>query len=180
MSKKSHHLHHLTTSFINAFIAKCPPAEILNIYFTPTASITEHGPIWARERLPFLATTFRGRRQKAIPDLQEQSRPQRQQQDETQQNTLDDYYALLIQTLKFLPQSDTLPPESEYIIDERANKVVVKLKGKFESLRTGKGWEEDFVYVMEMRHAVEGEEEWKIERLELWADPLSAWVACGE
>ena len=179
MSTKSRHLLHLTTSFINSFIANTPPTKILDTYFTPTASITEHGPLWARERLPFLATTFSGRGPQTEHDPQkDQSAPPT--------DTLDDYYTLLSQTLRFLPRSNTLPLPEEYVVDEQNNKVVVKLKGKFESLRTGKGWEEEFVYVMGVRETgvedtgKDGIGRWRIETLELWADPLSAWVACGE
>ncbi len=78
---------------------------------------------------------------------------------------MDDYYELLAQTLRFVPQEDTLPAEGEYVVGE----------GK-----------ERFVYVLGMRE-VDGEDgegegmgRWRIERLELWADPLSAWVACGD
>ncbi len=78
---------------------------------------------------------------------------------------MDDYYELLAQTLRFVPQEDTLPAEGEYVVDE------------------GKG---RFVYVLGMREVdgVDGEGEglgrWRIERLELWAGLLSAWVACGD
>ena len=50
----------------------------------------------------------------------------------------------------------------------------MKLKGRFESVKTGKGWDEEFVYRLS-----EFDETGKIGWLELWADPLSAWVACG-
>ncbi|KAL8989093.1 MAG: hypothetical protein Q9169_008437, partial [Polycauliona sp. 2 TL-2023] len=62
---------------------------------------------------------------------------------------------------------------------------------RFESLETGKGWVERFVYVVGFEKVIgeereeEEEEEGKevkgrkIERLDLWADPLSAWVAVG-
>lgn len=85
--------------------------------------------------------------------------------------------------------------------------VVAGLRGRFESVRTGRGWEERFVYVLGVRE-VDGQREregkvegkgdgeekgeqdgegkregigrWRIETLELWADPLSAWMACGD
>lgn len=86
-----------------------------------------------------------------------------------------------------MPQEDTLPAEGEYVVDEgKGRVVVVGLRGRFESVGTGRGWEERFVYVLGMREVdgVDGEGEgmgrWRIERLELWADPLSAWVACGD
>ncbi len=45
---------------------------------------------------------------------------------------------------KFVPRDDTLPKENEYVVDEGKNSVVVKLKGRFESLATGKGWVEEW------------------------------------
>ena len=50
--------------------------------------------------------------------------------------------------------------------------VTVKLHAKFASVKTGKSWEEDFVYVLS-----EFDDDYKIGKQELWADPLSAWVA---
>lgn len=52
--------------------------------------------------------------------------------------------------------------------------MTVKLQAGFKSVRTGKGWEEEFVYVLS-----EFDDEGRIGRQELWADPLSAWVAVG-
>ena len=43
---------------------------------------------------------------------------------------------------------------------------------RFESVSTGKSWEEDFVYRLS-----EFDEQGKIGHWEIWADPLSAWDA---
>ena len=51
----------------------------------------------------------------------------------------------------------------------------MKLHGKFASVKTGKSWEEDFVYILS-----EFDEEGRIGRQEIWADPLSAWMAVQE
>lgn len=93
--------------------------------------------------------------------------------------TCDDYYALLAQTLAFHPVADMLPGDDGFAVDaEVAGGVVsVRMKARFSSVRTGKGWEEEFVYVMG-GWEVEGEKA-RIGTLDLWADPLSAWVAVG-
>ena len=61
------------------------------------------------------------------------------------------------------------------MVDAEGGTVTVKLRAKFASVKTGKDWEEDFVYVLS-----EFDEEGKIGSQELWADPLSAWVAVGD
>ena len=53
--------------------------------------------------------------------------------------------------------------------------VTVKLQADFKSIKTGKQWHEDFVYILS-----DFDDEGKIGSQELWADPLSAWVAVGE
>ena len=105
---------------------------------------------------------------------------------------MDDYYALLGATLKFKPTRSTLPDLAKFNVDEEKGVVSVVLEGGFESLRTGKGWWERFVYVVgfegvggdgegegEGAGKGKGKGEMKIRRLDLWADPLSAWVAVG-
>ena len=61
------------------------------------------------------------------------------------------------------------------MVDPERRTVTVKLHAKFASVRTGKSWEEDFIYVLS-----EFDEDYKIGKQELWADPLSAWVAVGD
>ncbi|OJD29471.1 transcription elongation factor s-ii protein [Diplodia corticola] len=53
--------------------------------------------------------------------------------------------------------------------------VTVVGRGTFESVKTGRKWREEFVYVL---GGWDGEG--RFERWEIWADPLSAWVAVGE
>ncbi|KAL0257496.1 hypothetical protein SLS55_008310 [Diplodia seriata] len=53
--------------------------------------------------------------------------------------------------------------------------VTVVGRGTFESVQTGRKWREEFVYVLGG-----WDEEGRFERWEIWADPLSAWVAVGE
>ncbi|KAL8980560.1 MAG: hypothetical protein Q9205_004389, partial [Flavoplaca limonia] len=98
-----------THAFISAFIAGSPPSETLTKYFTPMASIHEHGPEWARKRLPFLAKTFRGRASSSgVSRLEEVHKG----------DTMDDYYALLGSTLRFKPTEKTLPDLDKFSVDE--------------------------------------------------------------
>lgn len=146
-------------AFCSAFVSGSSPTETLDMYFTPYARIHEHGPSWATERLPFLATTFQGRRSNAKAEGQ----------------TCDDYYDLLTSTLSFHPLKDTLPPKEHFMVDAERKTVTVKMHAEFASVKTGKSWEEDFVYVLS-----EFDDAYRIGRQELWADPLSAWVAVGD
>ena len=157
-------------SFCKAFISgAAAPTEILDKYFTANAKICEHGPSWAATRLPFLGKTFQGRRQ--------------QNSSNNNGSTCDDYYDLLSSTLSFHPTDRTLPSSDQFVVDSEAvgpggglkGVVTIKLHAEFKSVRTGKGWEEEFVYVLS-----EFDEDGKIGCQELWADPLSAWVAVGD
>ena len=159
-------------SFCKAFVSGASPTQTLNEYFTSDPSITEHGPLWASERLPFLAKTFRGRRQ------------QDSNHGLTTSNglTCDDYYDLLTSTLSFHPNEETVPPIDSFVVDADAkspngNKgtVTIKLQAEFKSIKTGRGWKEEFVYVLS-----DFDEEGRIGTQELWADPLSAWMAVGD
>ena len=150
--------------FCQAFVAGASSSETLDKYFTSSPRILEHGPTWATSRLPFLAIAFEGRRSK---DQHSNSA--------VAQLTCDDYYDLLTSTLSFNPSDDTLPPKEKFMVDAERKTVTVMLHAKFASVRTGKSWEEDFVYVLS-----EFDEDFKIGCQELWADPLSAWVAVGD
>ena len=79
---------------------------------------------------------------------------------------------------------DTFPKPGSggYVVDERAvvegeeGKGVVSVVGKasFASKKTGKGWHEEFIYRFSGF-----DEQGRIGHWEIWADPLSAWVAVG-
>ena len=58
------------------------------------------------------------------------------------------------------------------MVDSKRETVTIKLRARFASIKTGKSWEEHFVYVLS-----EFDEDYKIGSQELWADPLSAWMA---
>ena len=159
-------------SFCKAFVSGASPTEMLDIYFTSNPSITEHGPLWAAERLPFLGKTFWGRRQQNSLSSPAPSSG----------STCDDYYDLLTSTLSFHPTEKTLPSSDQFVVDAEVRSasgkkgaVTVKLQAEFRSIKTGKGWTEEFVYVLS-----DFDDEGKIGCQELWADPLSAWVAVGE
>lgn len=103
---------------------------------------------------------------------------------------MDMYYDLLSSTLRFHPCEDgsSVPPLSEFSVDEGKGVVTVVFQAGFESLRTGKGWTEEVVYVVVFEEMGSGGEDVKgkgkgkerrIQRLDLWADALSAWVAVG-
>ena len=153
-------------AFCNAFLESTPPTQILDRFFRASPKITEHGPGWANDRLPFLGKTFVGRRQ----------------QHQTSSQTCDDYFTLLGETLVFEPNKDTFPSEEGFIVDastqldadddDGGGAVSVVANASFKSIKTGKSWEEQFIYRLGGF-----DREGRIGHWEIWADPLSAWVA---
>lgn len=96
--------------------------------------------------------------------------------------TCDDYYDLLTATLSSHPCEKTVPSSDQIVVDTQAKSpsgnpgvVTVKLQAEFKSIKTGKGWAEEFIYLLS-----DFDEDGKIGNQELWADPLSAWVAVGD
>lgn len=84
-------------------------------------------------------------------------------------------------------REDTFPSSEGYIVDAAATmgkpqgegnqpKGVVSVVGKasFASIKTGKKWDEQFIYRLSGF-----DEAGRIGHWEIWADPLSAWVAVG-
>jgi len=148
-------------SFCQAFLDGKSPQETLSTFFTSNPKITEHGPSWAMSRLPFLGKTFSG------------------------WSESEEYFKQLASTLSFHPDENTFPPPEGFIVDPGTQvssrgavtgggAVSVVAHAKFASVKTGKGWEEDFIYRLS-----EFDEEGKIGHWEIWADPLSAWEAVG-
>ncbi|MCJ1371002.1 hypothetical protein MMC20_002217 [Loxospora ochrophaea] len=169
-SSRSSLLRTQASRFCNAFLSATPPNIILDTYFTKDARIHEHGPAWANERLPFLGRTFRDRRmtieKQTGKETTVESTP-----------TCDDYFDRLAQTLDFQPNENTFPPESHFVVDTEAGDggvVNVVGKGGFTSVKRGEGWEEQFMY--RISHF---DDQGRIGCWEIWADPLSAWVAVG-
>ena len=160
-------------SFTAAFVnGNLPPPEILSSFFIQEyPQITEHGPAWATARLPFLGHTFSGREMCLK------------------------YFTLLADVLKVELDRDAFPGEEGFVVDENAvvplessdgvidgdegevrrGVVTVMGKGRFRSVKTGRSWEERFMYRLS-RFDHQG----KIGHWEIWADPLSAWVAVGD
>lgn len=147
--------------FCHLFVTGASPDETLSQCFIGNPKITEHGPQWATQRLPFLNRTFTGRRAKAVQEDQ----------------SCDQYFDALGGTLSFQPPSDAIPLEDEFIVSTgkgKAEAVVVKAKSRLTSVKTGVDWEETFIFMFE-----EFDGEGKIGHLEIWSDGLSAWSAVG-
>ena len=159
MTTKAEKMRSTAYDFCQSFAAGTPGPDCLDKYFTASPKIKESGPQWAVKRLPFLATTFEGRRGKA----------------QVTQNSCDEYYDLLTSTLSFDPTSVVIPNKEKLAVDPEGGVVTVKLHAKFSSVKTGKSWEEDFVYVLS-----EFDHDGKIGFQEMWTDPLSAWFAVGD
>ena len=150
-------------SFCSAFfdLSNNPPKKILDEHFTSDdPKITEHGPEWANERLPFLGKTFTSREQCLK------------------------YFELLADTLEFIPNEHTFPGREGIIVDvdagvdgsgnDIAGVVSVVGQAKFKAVKSGESWDEQFIYRLSGF-----DEDGKIGHWEIWADPLSAWVAVG-
>ncbi|KAI4648156.1 hypothetical protein J4E93_004567 [Alternaria ventricosa] len=150
-SDRSMELRMSTYLFCCALISPPPPSDLLSNYFTKSPKITEHGPEWSRSRLPFLAKTFFGK------------------------DGCEEYFKLMTDVLDMVLPDDAFPRDSGFIVDADAGMVSVVGKGRFTSKKTGKGWDEQFIYRFS-----EFDYEGKIGHWEIWADPLSAWEAVGE
>jgi len=85
-----------------------------------------------------------------------------------------EYFALLAGVLDMALAGDAFD-DGAFIVDADAGMVSVVGKGRFTSRKTGKGWDETFVYRFS---GFDGEG--RIGHWEIWADPLSAWEAVGE
>jgi hypothetical protein len=152
MSKtRSIALRETTHAFCQALISPPPPTELLSKYFSASPKITEHGPEWSRSRLPFLAKTFSGK------------------------EGCEEYFRVMTGGLEMLLTNDAFPAKEGFIVDAEAGMVSVVGQGSFKSRKTGKGWDEQFIY-----RCSGFDDEGKIGHWEIWADPLSAWDAVGE
>lgn len=143
--------------FMHSFGSKTPP-ELLSTFFTSNTgerSIFENGPAWATARLPFLGQEFVG----TAGCLK--------------------YFEKLGETLKMHPTAK-LPVKENVAVDEEQGTASVKMEGvTFESVATGKKWTEVNVHRFEglaADHDADGQVRFK--RWEIYADPLSAWMAC--
>ncbi|KAJ9648399.1 hypothetical protein H2201_000735 [Coniosporium apollinis] len=151
-------------AFCRALLSPPPPPELIEKFFAPNSPrITEHGPSWATAALPFLGKTFSGK------------------------EGCVEYFEVLTKVLKMQMSESTFPGPEGFIVDveaevtdegagtgEETGKGVVSVVGRarFESVETGKGWDEAFVYRLS-----EWDQEGRFGHWEIWADPLSAWMA---
>jgi len=130
-----------TQAFCDAFLdlPNNPPDKLLAKHFTSTnPRITEHGPTWANDKLPFLGKTFAGR------------------------DGCLEYFTLLSEVLAFIPNEDTFPSKEGFIVDDQASAepthggsgkgwdgrgaVSVVGNATFKAIKTGKDWDEQFIY----------------------------------
>jgi hypothetical protein len=140
-----------THAFCQALISPPPPSELLATYFISSPKITEYGPEWSRSRLPFLAKTFTGR------------------------DGCEEYFKIMNDVLDMSLPGDAFPkPDAGFIVDAEVGIVSVVGKGGFTAKKTGKSWDEKFIYRFS-----EFDSDGRIGHWEIWADPLSAWEAVG-
>ncbi|KAF2096440.1 hypothetical protein NA57DRAFT_58355 [Rhizodiscina lignyota] len=146
-------------SFCQSLIHSPNPPQLIDQHFSLSPSITEHGPIWANERLPFLGKTF------------------------TTKDGCLEYFDVLSKTLTMDMSPKSFPKPEDFIVNafatthEGARQGVVSVVGAatFRSVKTGKSWDEKFIYRLS-----DFDGEGKIGHWEIWADPLSAWEAVGD
>lgn len=155
-----------TGSFCRALVdpANNPPDHILKEHFTSdTPRITEHGPAWASKLLPFLGTTFTGHGRcleyfRLLTDTLECNFDQ----------------GLMLDTDTYVVDAAAVALDHAGVVDAPPSKGAASVMGKakFTAKQTGKGWEECFVYRLSDFDA-----DGRIGHWEIWAVPLSAWVA---
>ncbi|KZP00113.1 hypothetical protein CALVIDRAFT_560716 [Calocera viscosa TUFC12733] len=132
-----------TTRSLCTLFAHSAPLSAVSPLFTPSPTITEHGP--PTPSVPFLRT-FSG------------------------PGALEEYLSLLSRLLSISDAAygePSLDPEREIVcVKARARFTWLEGKGK------GTQWEEEFVYVLSGFDELGRVGVW-----EVWADPLSAWLA---
>lgn len=169
---RAHLLRTNANEFCTAFLfGTMPPHDLLTKYFQSHATITEHGPEWAAEHLPFLGFTFKGRSQ---------------HKDTNDDETCDAYFAKLGATLALHADEHSLPEQADFVVDLSANLnsndakdggsgvVFVKANARLTALATQNSWHEEFVMVLSGF-----DKDGMIGHLEIWADNLSALKGVG-
>ncbi|EJU06515.1 hypothetical protein DACRYDRAFT_45207 [Dacryopinax primogenitus] len=129
-----------THSLCTLFSHSSPPSRIREL-FTPSPTITEHGP----PLLPFLRT-FSG------------------------PSAVSDYLGILSEHLSLSSVQYGQPT-----IDKDKETVTISAHARFTWLSppgTGTSWTEDFLYMLS-----EFDPRGRVGRWDVWADPLSAWLA---
>ena len=160
---RAHVIREKSHKFCQALISPPPPEELIATYFIQDKpKIIEYGPAWCRDRLPFLHTTFEG---------------------VSGEKSCQTYFELLSQCLKMHLPKDAFPGPGAFIVDplavvrhvQGAGAVCVTGKGTFEGVKTGKQYDETFMYRLSGF-----DKEGRIGCWEIWSDSLSAWDAVGE
>lgn len=82
---------------------------------------------------------------------------------------------MMTEALDMSLDKNSFPGKEDFIVDAESGMASVVGKGRFTSKKTGKGWDEQFIYRFS-----EFDASGKIGHWEIWADPLSAWEAVGE
>jgi hypothetical protein len=121
--------------FCQALLDPSSPSKLIQSFFvTDSPKITEHGPHWCRDRLPFLSKTFKGW---------------------SGDDSCESYFKVLSETLKMHMTKDSFPSRPEGFLADAYTRVEgedswgavsVVGKGRFESVKTGKSWDETFIY----------------------------------
>jgi hypothetical protein len=150
-------------TFCHALVSPPPPGELIKKYFTKDSpKIIEYGPPWCKDRLPFLHTTFKGA---------------------SGNDSCQTYFDVLSKILKMNLSQDAFPGPEGFIVDPdaviegsgRNGAVSVTGKGNFESVKTGKSYDETFMYRLS-----DFDNMGRIGCWEIWSDSLSAWDAVGD
>jgi hypothetical protein len=143
-------------AFCQSLVSPPMPEELLKEYFTPGVKdtspvIREHGPSWVTTHLPFLGRDFLG------------------------VDACVEYFDLLAASLRMHLDKSSFPGLESFTVDADLGRVSVVGKGRFESTETKRSWEEKFTYVLSG-----WDEQGRMGRWDIWADPLSAWAAISE
>jgi len=134
-------------SLATAIALKSDP-EIIMSHFSQSFTVFAHeyAPPTINDSIPFLGTTFDG------------------------YEGIQKYMTLLGEYLEYEDMEFF-----DHAVAEEEEVVTVKGKAKWTYLKTGKKWEETFIW--RLSHF---DEEGKIGGYEVWADPLSLWWAAQE
>jgi len=160
---RAHILREKSHAFCHALVAPPPPEELISTYFRKdNPKIIEYGPSWCRDRLPFLHTPYEG---------------------VSGDNSCQRYFEVLSKILKMHLPKDAFPGPDGFIVDAEAvtvgcptgGVVCVTGKGRFESVKTGRSYDETFMYRLSGF-----DDEGRIGCWEIWSDSLSAWDAVGK
>ncbi|KAK9898878.1 hypothetical protein P389DRAFT_193894 [Cystobasidium minutum MCA 4210] len=135
----------------SSFSSGASPTELASHFHPELGEAYEHGPSDISS-LPFLGRSFKGR------------------------SSVIEYFEMIGKYLKVVNGDMTFSEWTcDLLPDDVGDKVkaVVTVRGRagFEYVSTGKSWKEQFYYRLEL------DGDGKILRYEVWADPLSAYLA---